>query len=646
DAFIDRLCSLSILDPACGSGNFLYLALQGVKDLEWKALLECETLGLGRPLPRVSPRILHGIEINPLAAELARSVIWIGDIQWGIANGLSHRPEPILEKLDSIECRDALVAWGGDFPSPLAGEGGAARSAVTDEGSHDASGEGGATPHPSPLPQGERGPVVPIEALWPPAEFIVGNPPFLGGKKLRSGLGDETVETLFKVFDGKVPREADLVAYWFEKARHQIATGQTRRAGLVTTNSIRGGANRKVIERMVGDAPIFEAWADEEWLQDGAAVRVSMVCFGQREEGEGLVLDGLPVTAINADLSAQAADLTLAKRLKENEGISFQGITKGAPFEVKHGVAIDWLKAPLNVNGRPNSDVLMPIRSGGDIVKSRTADWVIDFTAYAESEATSFEAPFEHCLTVVKPIKTANARKLYREKWWLFSEPRPGLRAAIASLSRYIVTPKVAKFRPFVWFSATELADNVTVAIARDDDTSFGIVQSRFHEEWALRRGAYIGVGNDPTYTPTTTFETFPFPEGLTPNLPASAYADDPRAIRIAAAAKALDEKRRAWLNPPDLVEIVPEVVPTAAPGEEPRRYPDRILPKNAEAAVKLRERTLTNLYNQRPAWLAALHEDLDRAVAAAYGWPEDIATDEALARLLALNLERAAAGR
>lgn len=145
------------------------------------------------------------------------------------------------------------------------------------------------------------------------------------------------------------------------------------------------------------------------------------------------------------------------------------------------------------------------------------------------------------------------------------------------------------------------------------------------------------------TYTPTTTFETFPFPAGLTPNIPAADYAADPRAQRIAAAAKTLDDLRRAWLNPPDLVEIVPEVTPTAAPGEAPRRYPDRILPKTVEAAVKLKERTLTSLYNQRPRWLADAHDALDRAVAAAYGWPEDIATDDALQRLLALNLERSA---
>ena len=151
-----------------------------------------------------------------------------------------------------------------------------------------------------------------------------------------------------------------------------------------------------------------------------------------------------------------------------------------------------------------------------------------------------------------------------------------------------------------------------------------------------------LGQATIRTYTPTVTFETFPFPKGLTPNIPATEYADDPRAQRIAAGAKALDDLRRAWLNPPDLVDIVPEVTPTAEPGEAPRRYPDRILPKSVEAAAKLRERTLTNLYNQRPRWLADAHDALDHAVAAAYGWPEDISTDDALARLLALNLERA----
>ncbi len=211
---------------------------------------------------------------------------------------------------------------------------------------------------------------------------------------------------------------------------------------------------------------------------------------------------------------------------------------------------------------------------------------------------------------------------------------RPELNKAIAKLGRIIVTPEVAKHRVFVWLDKRILADKNLTVIAREDDTTFGILHSRFHEAWSLRLGTWLGVGNDPRYTPTTTFETFPFPEGLTPNLPAAGYAKDPRAVRIAKAAKKLDDLRKAWLNPPDLIRIEPEVVPG---------YPDRILPKDADAAKKLRERTLTNLYNQRPQWLADAHEALDRAVADAYGWSEDISTEEALEKLLALNLARAA---
>lgn len=645
DQFIDRLCGLSILDPACGSGNFLYLALQAVKDLEYKALLECEALLLRRALPRVSPRILHGIEINPLAAELARTVIWIGDIQWGIRNGLTHRPEPILEKLDSIECRDALIDWGdvagqGSSLPPRGGE--MERGGVPPgEGS-----PSGTPPTPAPPHEGEgfasRRPA--IEAPWPAAEFIIGNPPFLGGKKLRGGLGDDCVETLFRVFDGKVPREADLVTYWFEKARQQIAAGRTRRAGLVSTNSLRGGANRRVVERLVADAPIFQAWADEPWVIDGAAVRVSLVCFGRREDGEGLALDGLPVEAINSDLTALAADLTKAKRLRENEGIAFQGIITRGPFEVDGTTARSWLTVSLNPNGRPNSDVLLPIINGADIMRRTRDQWVVDFSRKTLLASQLYEDPFECVAEGAKAARSKARDKEALETWWVIWRARWDYRETAMVLPRAIFTPRVAKFRVFAFFSQPTLPDDALIAVARDDDTSFGLLHSRFHEAWSLRLGT--SLEDRPRYTPTTTFETFPFPEGLTPNLPASSYADDPRAIRIAAAAQALDEKRRAWLNPPDLVEIVPEVVPTAAPGEAPRHYPDRILPKNAEAAAKLKERTLTNLYNQRPAWLATLHEALDRAVAAAYGWPEDITTEDALARLLALNLERAAAGR
>ena len=162
----------------------------------------------------------------------------------------------------------------------------------------------------------------------------------------------------------------------------------------------------------------------------------------------------------------------------------------------------------------------------------------------------------------------------------------------------------------------------------------FGMLHSRFHEAWSLRAGSWHGAGNDPRYTPSTTFETFPFPEGLTPNIPATAYANDPSAI--ATTAKRLNDLRESWLNPPDLVRREPEVVPG---------FPDRILPIDEKAAAILKKRTLTNLYNERPTWLANAHRDLDAAVAAAYGWPADISEDDALARLFALNQARAAAG-
>lgn len=212
------------------------------------------------------------------------------------------------------------------------------------------------------------------------------------------------------------------------------------------------------------------------------------------------------------------------------------------------------------------------------------------------------------------------------------------MRKALTPFSRYVVTARVAKYRLFAWAPAVLLADCQAIAIARDDDTSFGILHSKFHELWSLRMGTFLGVGNDPRYTPSTTFETFPFPLGLTPNIPAADYAADPRAQAIATAAARLNELRENWLNPADLVVREPEVVPG---------YPDRILPKDEAAAKELKQRTLTNLYNARPQWLANAHTALDEAVADAYGWGDDwragaLTDDEILARLFRLNQERA----
>jgi type II restriction/modification system DNA methylase subunit YeeA len=270
--------------------------------------------------------------------------------------------------------------------------------------------------------------------------------------------------------------------------------------------------------------------------------------------------------------------------------------------------------------------------NGMDVTRLPADKWIVDFGWHMdEEEAALFETPFSYIREKVKPEREKNNRETYRRFWWRHVESRQGMWAALAGRPRYIVTPTVAKHRLFVWLDVPVCPDHQLIVIARDDDTTFGILHSRFHEAWALRLGT--SLEDRPRYTPSTTFETFPFPEGLTPNIPTCAYASDPRAVKIADAAKRLNELRKAWLNPPDLVKRVPEVVPG---------FPDRILPLDDAAAAILRKRTLTNLYNERSAWLANAHRDLDAAVAAAYGWPSDISEDDALARLFALNQSRA----
>lgn len=594
---LQRLADFRVLDPACGSGNFLYLALRALKDLEHRAQVEAEAMGLPRGFPQIGPEVVKGIEINPYAAELARVSVWIGEIQWMVRNGFAASQNPVLKPLENIECRDALLAWHA--------------------------GADGAEGHL-------------VEAEWPEADAIIGNPPFLGGKIIRSELGDETVEALFKLYRGRVPAEADLVVYWVAKAAEAVAAGRTQRVGLVTTNSIRGGVNRQVMDRIADKIGFLSAWADEPWAVEGAAVRVSLIAFGVPMEGHVPHLDGQPVPRVNSDLTGAAVDLTKAARLPTNAAKAFMGDTKGGAFDIPGHVARKFLKAPTNPNGRSNADVVIPWVNGLDLARRHRDVWIVDYGwTMSEEDAALYELPFAHVLDAVKPEREGNNRELYRRFWWRHMEPRPGMWAALRPLPRFIITPRVSKHRLFVWRSSPVVPDSAVIAIARDDDTTFGTLHSRFHELWSLRMGTWLGVGNDPRYTPTTTFETFPFPQGLTPDLPPSSFAADPRAVDIAKASARLNELRENWLNPPDLVRREPEVVPG---------YPDRLLPVSEEAAQVLSKRTLTNLYNERPAWLQHAHEALDEAVAAAYGWPAELSDDEVLARLFALNQERAAA--
>jgi hypothetical protein len=590
---LERLKGFRVLDPACGSGNFLYLSLRALKDLEHRANLDAEALGLQRQLTiETSPANVLGIEINAYAAELARVTVWVGEIQWMLKNGYDFRRNPILAPLDHIEHRDALL---------------------NDDGS---------------------------EAAWPTADVIVGNPPFLGDKMMRGELGDSYVERLRKRYEGRVPGGADLVTYWFEKSRAQIDAGVCERAGLVATNSIRGGANRKVLDRVVDTTRIFEAWSDEAWVNEGAAVRVSLLGFGRGSGIDGSArLDNAEVAAIHADLTAGAGlDLTQAKPLQENARAAFQGITKGGAFDVPGAQARQWLTLP-NPNGRPNADVVRPWRNGMDVTQRPGDKWIVDFAESTESVAALFEAPFGHVLREVRPERALVARERRRRIWWQFNETAPGMRMAIVGLARFIATPEVAKHRVFVWLPASVVADKNLVVVARPDDATFAVLQSRFHALWALRMGT--SLEDRPRYTSRTTFETFPFPEHLTPRDTAQTAPTGPLAENIAAAARRLNELRENWLNPTEWVDWV------ITPEEEKAGFPKRPVARPGHEA-DLKKRTLTNLYNARPAWLALAHQELDSTVAAAYGWSDytpAMPDEEILRRLLALNLQRSAAG-
>ena len=589
-AFLNRLRVFTVLDPACGSGNFLYLALQALKDLEHRVQLEAEALGFQRAFPDIGPANVKGIEINPYAAELARVSVWIGEIQWMRRNGFYESRDPILKPLDTIECRDAILTPDGTEPD------------------------------------------------WPQADVIIGNPPFLGSGLQILKLGKDYVARLRRAYTGRVPGGADLVCYWFAKAGTQIGSGAATRAGLVATNSIRGGASRRALQAAATDTRrIFEAWSDEPWVNDGAAVRVSLVCFSRIDDQfvSETRLDGQAVHEIYTDLTARrdsgGIDLTQLRRLAANCGVSFKGDTKGGPFDVAGDQAREWLRLPANPNGQTNADVLRPWMNGMDLTRRPAGKWIVDFGwRMSEGEAALYEGPFRWVQERVYPMRQRNPREARRKYWYRHFEPPQRMWQALNGLSRYIATAVVAKHRLFGWCDARICPDKRLIVIARDDDTTFGILHSRFHEIWSLRLCTWHGKGNDPVYTPTTTFETFPFPKGLAPNVLATDYAADSRAAAIADAAQRLVELRDRWLNPPEWVEWLDEPVPG---------YPTRPVPRDEAAATALKKRTLTNLYNARPQWLADAHAVLDAAVATAYGWPADISDDDALTELLALNL-------
>ncbi|MGB3307382.1 MAG: DNA methyltransferase [Thermomicrobiales bacterium] len=565
EAFLDELRQVRVLDPACGSGNFLYVALDRLLNLEKEAMLYRAKAGFPLGFPTISPRQVMGLEINEYAQELAQVAIWIGYLQWMIQNGHGWT-EPVLDTLETIRRQDALLTFHED-------------GTVS-------------------------------ETVWPEADFIIGNPPFLGGKQLLGDLGDQYVDQLRKVFEGRISPFSDLACYFFEKARAQIACRKGKRAGLLATNSIRGGANREVLMRIKRSGNIFIAWSDEPWALDGAAVRISIVGFDDGADTSRM-LNGLIVPEIFSGLTA-SIDIVNAPVLPENKEISFIGIQTLGAFDIPEDLAEKWMRLQPAFSGYEYARVLRPYMNALDMVRRPRHRWVIDFgDNVTETEAMLYEEPYTYLREQVLPMRLKRRESTARERWWIHWRTRGELARAAKGLHRMIATPIVSKYRVFIWVDPKTLVSHAGAVFAREDDYFFGVLHSRAHEVWSLRMGTWLGKGNDPRYTPTTCFETFPLPWA-----PGTEPVDDPRVIAIGEAAKRLNDLREHWLNPEGASE------------------------------VELKKRTLTNLYNARPQWLQNAHAALDCAVWAAYGWddpdPSAVEEDTILSRLLALNLQRA----
>jgi type I restriction-modification system DNA methylase subunit len=576
---LDAVRQVRVLDPACGSGNFLYISLRLLLDLEKEIVTHPVWAGLRPERIAVNPTQLYGIETNEIAHALASVVVWIGYLQWRHENGYFETHEPILSRMtNNIRQMDAILSYDS---------------------------------------QGK-----PIEPEWPEVDVIVGNPPFLGGRRLRLELDSSYVDNLRTLYQGRVTGSADLVTYWFEKARAHIESGKAKRAGLLSTNSIRNGRSRLVLDAIKKTGDIFMAWSDRPWVLDGAALRVSMVGFDDGSEREKL-LNNQPVDAINADLTA-TVDITQPAILAENRGLCFLGVLKAGPFDLDAAQA-EVMLAPtvINKSGKSNRDVLKRRLNGEDLTgRSQRNGWLIDFgMEMTEAQAAEYELPFAYVLKHVKPARLSSRNQTLKARWWLHGRPRPAMRTAIEPLRRYIATPEVAKYRVFVWVHVDTVPDHTLHVIAREDDYFFGVLHSRFHERWSLKIGSTLE--DRPRYSSSRTFETFPFPFP-----PGTENFSDPRIIAISTAAEALHTERDAWLNAP----------------------------------LNSRERTLTNLYNalqyhrgqtdRKPKSVAAdfalrlaeLHDRLDQAVCAAYGWEASVLDNEdtLLMHLLMLNKARA----
>jgi hypothetical protein len=639
--FRRRLCSIEILDPACGSGNFLYVTLEHLKRLEGEVNAALEGLGetqqaLHETGLTVDPHQLKGIELNPRAAAITDLVLWIGYLQWYFRTwgATSSPPEPVIKRFHNIEHRDALLAY--DRVEPAVDEDGHARKTwdgVTRK-KHPVTGE--------EIPdENATRPILSYvnarRAEWPAADFIIGNPPFLGNWRMRGELGDGYAETLRSVYSD-VPETADYVMYWWHRAAERVRTGKVRRFGFITTNSLRQTFQRRVLDPHLNDtaapASLVFAVPDHPWVDsyDGAAVRIAMTTAqaGTREgrlltvvaeepggeEGSAKVEFAERYGIIHSDLTI-GPNLTLTVPLKANGGLSCPGVKlHGAGFIVTPDKARD-----LGLGKVPGLERhIREYRNGRDIAARARQLMAIDLLGLsAEQVRDCFPAVYQHVFNHVKPERDTNNRATYRDNWWIFGEARSAFRPALSGLRRYIATVETAKHRFFVFLDASVLPDNKLVSIASSDAHTLGVLSSRIHVAWALAAGSHLGVGNDPVYVKTKCFEPFPFPD-----------ASETQRERIRFLGEQLDahRKRQQELHPNLTMTQMYNVVEDLRSGQ----------PLSDESRV-IHDLGLVSV-------LRDLHDSLDRAVAEAYGWPADLAVEDILFRLVELNAVRAAEER
>ncbi|MFY7835781.1 MAG: class I SAM-dependent DNA methyltransferase [Novosphingobium sp.] len=628
EAFHARLAQTKVLDPACGTGNFLYVAMARMKELEGEVLEYLLQLGDDQYVAEITghtitPENFLGIEINPRAAAIAQLVLWIGYLQWHFrVNGADRAPpEPILRDVRTIENRDALIEWDD-------------RVLELEESGRPVSRWDGETmkPHPvtgKPVPDEDARMEVwryvkPRAAKWPKADFIVGNPPFIGSKRIREQLGDGYYEAVRQAYPD-LPGDIDFVYYWWARGASLVGKAQVKRCGLITTNTLRQTTGQKVISKALsGPKPVSIIYgvADHPWrdVETDAAVRVSMtVTAPGTVDGIILSVDDTPsapvgsvkVGRVNSDLTI-GVDVTVAKPLRANEHLCFMGVKlAGDGFRLTASEREELIKAGA-------SPAKMPMLiAGSDITRRPQGRFVIDVFGIMENELRTNEpAIYQHLSNTVRPLRQTLKRKSYRDLWWIFAEPRPAMRRAAKGLSRVIVTSEVSKHPTFV-FSGTDATqfDGSIIVITCSDALVLALLSSRLHAVWKSYAGGTLE--DRPRYQSVQTFDPFPFPAAM----------PEPLKDRIRAEAEALDALRKQVLAAHEDLTLT-QLYNVLEALKEGRAL--------TEAERDIHDRGLVTLIRQH-------HDAIDALVAQAYGWPADLADEGILTRLVALNKERAA---